>query len=118
MSLACNSPSAYRSRMSSRPGPLGQHVATELRAELGRQSKSRRWLAEQLGVPHNTLSRWVSGETCPPLDDLDRMCEALGLTMLEVMAAAKYQVDVEEGRRPHPSMLWGGRTPEMLALVA
>lgn len=108
--------------MSIRPGPLGVRIATELRAELGRQNRSRRWLAEQLGVPHNTLSRWVGGETCPPLDELDRMCTALGLNVVEVMGAAKYRIEVERGNMPTiPTQQTGGfgrRASDFLAFVA
>lgn len=118
MSLVSTAFVIYLALMSSRPGPLGQRIATEIRAELGRQSKSYRWLAEQLDVPHNTLSRWVGGKTCPPLDALDEMCQALGLNVVEVMAAAKFRLDVEQGRRLDPSRMWGGRTPGMLAMVA
>lgn len=85
--------------MATHPGPLGLHIATELRAELGRQNRSRRWLAEQIDVPHNTVSRWVAGETCPQLDALDQMCTALGLNMVEVISAAKYRLTLEQSGR-------------------
>jgi transcriptional regulator with XRE-family HTH domain len=87
--------------MSTVPGPLGVRIATELRAEMGRQNKSRRWLAEQIGAPHNTVSRWVAGETCPQIDALDQMCQALGLDIVEVMSAAKYRLALEQSSRGH-----------------
>jgi len=91
--------------MSTHPGPLGIRIATELRAEMGRQNRSRRWLAEQIDVPHNTVSRWVAGETCPQLDALDQMCKALGLDIVEVISAAKYRLAMEQrgqGWEAHP----------------
>ena len=78
--------------MTSRPGPLGQLLATELRAELGRQNKSRRWLADQINAPHNTVARWVGGETTPPLDSLNDMCDALGINLAALISAAKEQM--------------------------
>lgn len=71
--------------MTNRPGPLGQRIAAELRAELGRQELSRRWLADQIGAPHNTVARWVGGETDPPLDALDAMCRALGMSIADLL---------------------------------
>ena len=95
--------------MSTHPGPLGIRIATELRAEMGRQNRSRRWLAEQIDVPHNTVSRWVAGETCPQLDALDQMCEALGLNIVDVIAAAKYRLAMEQsGRHWEAEPLPGG----------
>lgn len=84
--------------MSSHPGPLGQLLATELRAEMGRQNRSRRWLAEQVHAPHNTVSRWIAGETSPPLDALDSMCAALGIDMAGLIGLAKYRLEAAQGR--------------------
>lgn len=104
--------------MSSRPGPLGQRLATEIRAELGRQKRSRRWLAAQIGKPHNTLSRWVSGETILPIDDFADICEALNLNMIEVVATVKYRIDVERGLRADPPKAWERRPPPVLTCAA
>lgn len=75
--------------MTNRPGPLGQRIAAELRAELGRQNRSRRWLADQVGAPHNTVARWIGGETAPSLDALDAMCRALGLSVADLLMAVE-----------------------------
>ena len=91
------------------PGPIGQRVAAELRAELGRQNKSRRWLAEQINVPHNTVSRWVGGETCPPLDGLSAMCDALCIDMAELMAEAKWRNEMDQHRDDAQGPKGGGR---------
>src|SRR5438309_1532697 len=75
--------------MSNQPGPLGQRIAAELRAEMARQEHSRRWLAEQVGAPHNTVARWVGGDTAPPLDALDAMCRALGMSVADLLASVE-----------------------------
>jgi transcriptional regulator with XRE-family HTH domain len=72
--------------MSNRPGALGQHVAAEIRAEMGRQNMSRRWLAEQLGQPHVTVSRWINGDGPMSFDALDAICEVLGLSAVDILA--------------------------------
>ena len=75
--------------MSNRPGPLGQRIAAELRAELGRQRHSGRWLAQQIDAPQNTVNRWLGGETAPSLDALDAMCRALGLGVADLLASVE-----------------------------
>lgn len=64
-------------------------MAAELRAEMARQGRSRRWLAEQIGESHVTVGRWVKGETPMSLDVLDGMCRALGLTVADLLAAVE-----------------------------
>lgn len=66
---------------------LTRRVAAELRAEMARQGISRRWLAEQVGESHVTVSRWVRGDTCPTLEALDAMCAVLGITIPELFGA-------------------------------
>lgn len=74
--------------MSNRPGPLAQRIAAELRAELGRQNRSRRWLADQIGQSHVTVSRWVNGDGPMSFDALDAICEALGVSVGDLLKAA------------------------------
>lgn len=79
--------------MSNRPGPLAQRIAAELRAELGRQNLSRRWLAEQIGLSHVTVSRWVNGDGGMTFDALDAMCQALGMSVADLLAAVERNSD-------------------------
>ena len=75
--------------MTNRPGPLGQRIAAELRAELARQRHSGRWLAQQIDAPQNTVNRWLGGETAPNLDALDAMCRALGYSVADLLTAVE-----------------------------
>lgn len=84
--------------MSARPGPLAQSIAAELRAELGRQNKSRRWLAERIGQSHVTVSRWVNGDGPVSLDSLDAMCHALGVTVADLLAAVERHRPADTGQ--------------------
>ena len=92
-----------------RPGPLGQRLAAEIRAELGRQNKSRRWLAEQVDASHATVARWIAGETSPGVDCMDAMCKALGFSVSELLTA----VQAQEIRGPHRR-----RATDYITLVA
>lgn len=77
------------------PGPLGQRTVAEIRAELARQKKSGRWLADQIGAPHNTVSRWIGGVTDPPLDVVYAMCRALGIGVADIISAALRDGDLD-----------------------
>lgn len=61
-------------------------IAAELRAELARQNRSKRWMAIQLGHSHVTVGRWLAGATPVPLCDFVRICEALGVPPAAVLA--------------------------------
>lgn len=74
--------------MSTRPGPLAQRIAAEIRAELGRQEMSRRTLADRIGQNHVTVSRWIKGEGPMSFDALDAICEVLGINVADLLAAA------------------------------
>lgn len=64
-------------------------MAAEIRAEMGRQDRSRRWLADQIGESHVTVGRWVKGETPMSLDILDAICRALGLTIADLLSSVE-----------------------------
>jgi transcriptional regulator with XRE-family HTH domain len=81
--------------MTNTPGPLGQRTAAEIRAEIARQKKSGRWLADKIGAPHNTVSRWIGGDTAPPLDALYAMCRALGINVADLISEALADGDYE-----------------------
>jgi transcriptional regulator with XRE-family HTH domain len=68
---------------------LEQRIAAELRAELARQGRSRHWLAEQIGKPVTTVARWLRGPQSPGFNDLDAMCQALGIGIADLLAAVE-----------------------------
>lgn len=68
---------------------LEQRIAAELRAELARQGRSRHWLADQIGKPVTTVARWLRGATSPGLNDLDASCQALDMTIANLLSAVE-----------------------------
>jgi len=81
--------------MSTTPGPVGQRTVAEIRAELARQKRSGRWLAEQIGASTGTVARWIGGETAPSLDAVYAMCKALGINVADLVSIALRDGDVE-----------------------
>ena len=68
---------------------LEQRIAAELRAELARQGRSRHWLADQIGKPVTTVARWLRGPQSPGLNDLDAICQALGMGIADLLSAVE-----------------------------
>lgn len=108
--------------MTNTPGPLGQRTAAEIRAELARQKRSGRWLAEEIGAPSGTVARWIGGETSPPLDALYAMCRALGMSVADLVGAALRDGDIEpvinirtRRRTPNNRQASGRDTDRLLA---
>lgn len=63
------------------PSPLTLRVSAEIRAELGRQQKSQRWLAERIGIDQAVVSRRLAAVNARPwtTDEIDRIAGALGV---------------------------------------
>ena len=74
--------------MTNRPGPFAQRIAAELRAEMARQKMSGRALADAIGANHATVARWINGDGPLSLDWMDAICEALGVSVVDVLARA------------------------------
>lgn len=64
---------------------LAEAVSAEVRAEMGRQQKSRREVADAMGVSHMYLSRRLNGRTPFDLTDLDRIAAALGVPVARLL---------------------------------
>lgn len=82
--------------MNNTPAPMAQRIAAEIRAEMGRQNLSKRALADRIGHPHVTVSRWVNGGGGMTFDALYEICEVLGISLPELFAR------VERRQRDEP----------------
>lgn len=56
-----------------------EDVVAEIRAELGRQDRTKAWLAAQLGVSEMWVSRRLRSETKLTVEDLHGIAKALGV---------------------------------------
>ena len=73
----------------SAPGPLTDAIAEVIRARIGvlRTNKSR--VAEATGIPRTTLGGIVDGTTVYDIEQLDKVCMALGVEIEDVLAKAE-----------------------------
>jgi len=63
--------------------PLADHVAAEIRAEMGRQHRSQRWLAEVLGLSQAQISDRYRGEVEFRISELEMAAVALGVPVAQ-----------------------------------
>jgi len=71
---------------------LGDVVAAAVRAERARKRMSQRDLAAQLGWHPNTLADLEAGRRRPAVEDLPRLCRALGVDLLTLF----FRADAED----------------------
>ncbi len=71
--------------MSTTPTP---QIAANIRAELGRQNKTRAALAREMGVTEMWLSRRVNAQTPFTVDDLATIAAALDVPMADLLPEA------------------------------
>ena len=62
----------------------------DILAEILRLREKRHWteyqLAEQAGLPQSTISSWSNKGKKPTLNTLDKVCNALGISMSQLFA--------------------------------
>lgn len=63
-------------------------LAGEIRAHLGRQGHSQRWLSAQTGIGVPGLSKRLHGKTPFTVDELLRVAAALGVTIATLLETA------------------------------
>lgn len=61
-----------------------EHVAAEIRAAAARQRVTQRWVAKQIGMSQQALSRRWTGEHPFDLDELEAVAALLGLTWQDI----------------------------------
>lgn len=60
-----------------------------LKVVLVEQSRTNKWLAEQLGKNETTVSRWCTNEVQPNLVTLAKIAELLDLDIKELLNSSK-----------------------------
>lgn len=60
---------------------IGNYIARKRREK----SLTQVQLAEQLGVSNKTISKWENGKCMPDYSIIQKLCEALGVTLPELM---------------------------------
>lgn len=71
-------------------GDLNRAIAEIMNALLSRENISRRELASRLATSHTYLNNRLNGSVDFTITDVDLICEALGLELIAVIAAAEW----------------------------
>ena len=61
------------------PTDVRQHIAAEVRAELARQNKTQREIAEVLGLPQPSVQLRLAGKRSFRAEELAKLAESLGV---------------------------------------
>jgi len=69
-------------------GPFVLSVAAELRAEAARQHLGVTELAARADMPHSTVSKSLNGKRMIDVEELAKLCAALGLQPAEIARRA------------------------------
>ncbi len=67
---------------------VNRRAALEIRAELGRQARAQRDLAQELGISQTKVSRWLRCATPMNLDDVEHVAEALHVPVAQFLSGA------------------------------
>jgi transcriptional regulator with XRE-family HTH domain len=67
---------------------LPQHVAREVRAEMGRQRRTHRELAEALGISQPQVTKRLNGDIEFRPSELEQVAEMLGVPVTQFLPAA------------------------------
>lgn len=70
-------------------GPMTEAVAQELRAELARQRRSAKSLAEDNGLNRSTLHKTLNAQRAIDVDDLLRLSDMLNISATDLFARAE-----------------------------
>jgi DNA-binding Xre family transcriptional regulator len=87
-------------------------VAEEVRSLMGRRKVTGAQLAKRLGVSAAWVSYRVNGLVSPSVDDLERIAEALGVEIVDLIPRSRRQVTVTSINPPlnrPPNRPHGGR---------
>jgi transcriptional regulator with XRE-family HTH domain len=67
---------------------LNEHVAAEIRAELGRQNRSQASFAVALGWGRGYFYRRMASEIAFTVDELDKIAGELGVPLADLMSVS------------------------------
>ena len=70
------------------PGALSQAVAAILADAFAESGLSQRALGEAAGISQSQMSKYLRGERPMLIDDLDKVCFVLGLSIVDVVGRA------------------------------
>lgn len=70
-------------------GPMTEAVAQELRAELARQKRSAKRLAEENGLNRSTLHKTLNAQRAIDVDDLFTLADLLNVSAAELFSRAE-----------------------------
>ena len=66
-----------------------QIVMNRIKVVLAEKQRTNRWLAEQMGKSENTISRWCSNKSQPPIAQLQEIANLLDIDVRTLITPTK-----------------------------
>lgn len=68
---------------------MSKKTINRIKAVLAEQSKTNKWLAEQMSKNETTVSRWCTNEVQPTLETLTEIAETLNVDIKDLLVSKK-----------------------------
>lgn len=68
---------------------MSQKAENRIKVVLAEKKRSNNWLAEELGMNRNTVSKWCTNQMQPTLQTLYDVAEALDVDVRELLVPTK-----------------------------
>ena len=100
------------------PSQLSRQIAAILRAQVAKFQLTQVDVAANSGISQSQLSKVLRGTRVLDVDQLDALCQTLGLEIADVVADAYREVlDLDDAYEWLPQLVDGGRRVEASAAV-
>lgn len=92
----------------------------DIRATINKYRENKGWteyqLAQAADLPQSTISSWYGKNMLPSLSSLEKICNAFGITMSQLLAEDDEPVSLTETQKKLLEA-WAGLTDEQQAIV-
>lgn len=68
---------------------MAEHIYNRIKAVLAEKGKTNKFLAEEMGVNINTVSKWCTNNVQPPIETLFGIAKVLDVDVRELLVSTK-----------------------------
>ncbi len=71
---------------------MGKPIYNRIKAVLAEQDKTNKWLANEVGMNSNTISKWCRNDMQPRIENLFQVAKVLDVDVRELLVSSKNNV--------------------------
>lgn len=68
---------------------MGKPIYNRIKAVLAEQDKTNKWLANEVGMNSNTISKWCRNDMQPRIENLFQVAKVLDVDVRELLVSSK-----------------------------